>query len=123
MKEPPIHNITKLTETRKLLRHSATFEEKLLWQYLKGKRTGYKFRRQHSIDYYVVDFYCAEEPVSIELDGSHHNTPEGKEYDKARTQHIATYNIREIRFTNPEVREDILGVVNRITSFIQALTL
>jgi very-short-patch-repair endonuclease len=121
MKEPQIHNIPKLTETRRLLRHSSTFEEKLLWRYLKGQQTGYKFRRQHSIDRYVVDFYCADKRVSIELDGAQHNTPEGKEYDELRTQHLTTYNIRELRFSNAEIRDDVVGVVNKIISFIEVL--
>jgi len=72
-----LNNINYLKDTRKYLRNNLTEAESLLWEVLKGKKlAGRKFRRQHSIGYYIVDFYCPSEKLIIELDGQHHFTPE-----------------------------------------------
>ncbi len=68
-----LHNKPSLKEERKALRNNLTEAEYLLWQYLKGKKlSGRKFRRQHSFENYIMDFYCPAEKPAIELDGQHH---------------------------------------------------
>lgn len=68
-----LHNKPSLKEERKALRNNLTEAEYLLWQYLKGKKlSGRKFRRQHSFENYIMDFYCPAEKPEIELNGQHH---------------------------------------------------
>jgi very-short-patch-repair endonuclease len=62
-----------------------------------------KFRRQHPVDPYVLDFYCADLRLSIELDGRQHNTAEGKQHDKARDAFLRSLGIETLRFTNDEM--------------------
>lgn len=71
------------------LRNNATHAEKILWQYLRAKRLdGLKFRRQYSIDVFVVDFYCPKVKLAIEIDGDSHFEGEAVEYDFDREKHI-----------------------------------
>jgi very-short-patch-repair endonuclease len=67
---------------------------------------GLKFRRQHSLGRYIVDFYCAERRLAVELDGGQHFTVEGQSYDMRRTAYLARRGIRVLRFTNSELFED-----------------
>ena len=72
-------------EKRRTLRKEQTYTEKIFWMQLRNRQIlGYKFRRQYSIDHFVIDFYCPELKLAVELDGDVHNIPEQKEYDKAR---------------------------------------
>lgn len=66
---PEIHNRKHLEQFRKDLRNNSTSAEATLWKYLKGKQLGKKFRRQHSVGNYILDFYCASDRIAIELDG------------------------------------------------------
>ena len=76
-----------LLEFAKNMRSNATDAEHLLWQLLRAKRfMNLKFRRQHVIAQYIVDFYCHELGLVIELDGSHHGTDDAIEYDAERTK-------------------------------------
>jgi very-short-patch-repair endonuclease len=114
-----IHNKQNLKEIRKQLRNNATKTEELLWQHLKDKKLGEKFRRQHSVANYVLDFYCPIKRLCIELDGSHHFTEEGKDLDKGRDITLAEYNINVLRFTNSEIERDIQSVLNTIKHYLQ----
>ncbi len=110
-----IHNIKALTQTRKELRTNSTEAEIILWNHIKSSKLGgKKFRRQHSVDGYVLDFYCAAERLGIELDGAGHFTDEGKKNDIDRTRHLEAYNIRIIRLENSLVLNDIKSVLNEI---------
>ncbi len=80
-----IHNWKHLKERRAELRTNSTSAEATLWQYLKArKHHGKKFRRQHSIESYIVDFYCLQQKLIIELDGKDHYSTGGEAYDEAR---------------------------------------
>lgn len=98
------------------LRKNATPEEVKLWGYLKERPQGYKFRRQHPFNDYVLDFYCHHARLSIEIDGYMHKMQE--EYDKDRTSVINTYDISEIRFTNEDILHDFKKVKETIDSFL-----
>ena len=110
-----IHNRKELYEIRKDLRNDPTPEEEVLWQYLKGKKLGYKIRRQHSVMNYVIDFYCAPKRLGIELDGAQHFTKEGKENDLEREEALRTLNIKIIRFPNSMVRDKLTEVLRIIS--------
>ncbi len=90
-------------EKRRKLRREQTYCEKILWKLIRGRQTlGYKFRRQYSVDYFVIDFYCPELKLAIELDGDIHNIPEQKDYDKARQKYLEAFGIKFIRIKNDE---------------------
>ena len=96
--------------------------EIILWSVLKGKKMkGYKFRRQHGIGSFIVDFYCPELKLAIELDGSQHLEQENLEYDKKRTQYLNSLNIKVIRFLNNEVLNNIGEVYVKIKEYIDNL--
>ncbi len=110
-----LHSITYLKETRAHLRRNMTEAELVLWEVLKGKKLcGRKFRRQHSIGYYIADFYCPSEKMVIELDGQHHYTPEGIEKDLERDKHLELMNIKVLRFENAEVLNNLTAVLKAI---------
>ncbi len=97
---------------RQYLRNNATTAECILWSKLKGKQLlGQKFRRQHGIGPFIVDFYCHECKLAIELDGATHWTKEAKEYDRRREEHIEQYGIHFLRFTNSAVVKNLDGVL------------
>ncbi len=88
---------------RRLLRKSQTPQEELLWQVLRGNKTGLKWRRQVGIGYYVADFYCYKEKLVIELDGSQHGEMKAIEYDQIRDRFFKSKNIHVIRINNYEI--------------------
>ena len=86
------------------LRQNATHAEKLLWQLLRNRQLdGWKFLRQHPIGKYVLDFYCHEAKLAIELDGSQHAEPDQAQHDAERTRALEAEGIRVLRFWNNEV--------------------
>lgn len=112
-----IHNRSELKNFRKRLRNNSTSAESFLWTSLKKSQLeGRKFRRQHSVGSYILDFYCTTERLCVELDGAGHYTDEGIEYDKQRTAYINSLNIKVIRFENKEVFENLEGVLAEIVN-------
>ena len=110
-----LHNLKYLKETRRHLRRNMTEAELILWSVLKDKKLcGRKFRRQHSIGYYIVDFYCPTERLVIELDGQHHYTLEGIEKDKDRDEHLGLMNFTVLRFENKQVVNELTKVLKVI---------
>ena len=114
-----VHNIKQLKETRRKLRNDLTPSEAKLWSLISNKRlAGKKFRRQHSVGPYILDFYCPDEKLCIELDGNVHFTDEGCEYDKSRTEFLETMHIRVIRFENKDVFDNTEGVLQEIKNHL-----
>lgn len=112
-----IFNTAYLKARRKELRVRQTSEETLLWEYLRNKRlAGYKFYRQFSVGPYILDFYCSKVSLSIEIDGDHHNYIDERQYDHERKIYLNTLNIRELRFSNKEVKNDLNFVLEKIMS-------
>lgn len=106
---------THLLEVARQLRKTMTNAEQLLWECLRKKQLdGYRFRKQHPIGAYVLDFFCASEKLAIELDGAQHGTAEGLAKDAQRTAWLEEQGIRVLRFWNAEVMEDIGGVLGRV---------
>jgi very-short-patch-repair endonuclease len=118
-----LNNLSFLKDTRIHLRRNMTEAELVLWEVLKDKKLrGRKFRRQHSIGYYIADFYCPSEKLIIELDGQHHFTPDGLEKDMERDKHLELMDIKVLRFENKEVFEDLTCVVKRIKKHFKLST-
>ncbi len=111
-----IHNQQNLKDLRRLNRSNLTPAEAELWKHLKKNQLGRKFRRQHSVGEYILDFYCPEEKLAVELDGRDHFTDNGFERDEARTKYLNSLNIKVLRFENKEVFEQLDGVLAEITA-------
>ncbi|MBA6153384.1 endonuclease domain-containing protein [Gelidibacter gilvus] len=108
----------------RLLRNKMTSAEKILWSYLKNKKLeGYKFRRQHPIHLFIVDFYCHELGLIIEVDGPYHATKEQKQQDEKRTELLNYQGLTVIRFTNEEVHTEIDMVVTKIKDVIKTINI
>ncbi len=96
-----IYNKKYLENKRKKLRNNSTPAEVFLWKHLKQKQiSNKKFRRQQSIGNYIVDFYCPEERLVIELDGEVHFEEETMKYDEERSKYLNELNIKVLRFEN-----------------------
>jgi len=101
------------------LRDNMTEPEKLLWEYLKSKPLGFKFRRQHPINSYILDFYCHKKRISIEIDGKYHQKTEQKEKDQEKTAYLKSMEIKEIRFNNEDVINQIQNVIQKIETLLR----
>jgi len=110
-----IHNRKDLKDLRRQNRSNLTPAEAALWKHLQGsKLEGRKFRKQHSVGNYILDFYCPQEKLGIELDGKDHFSDNGYESDEIRTGFLNSLNIRVIRFENKEVFEQLEGILEEI---------
>jgi very-short-patch-repair endonuclease len=98
----------------RFLRKRGTEVEKILWEELRNNNLGVKFRRQHPISNFVVDFYAPKHKLAIELDGSVHNSLDAKEYDEMRTKFLEKEGIILIRFWNNEIEQDLSNVLLKI---------
>jgi len=106
-------------QNAKKLRRKETEAEQKLWALLRNRQLkGRKFRRQHALTNYIVDFYCYECKLAIELDGYHHKNEDVKEYDKARTALLNECGITVLRFWNEEVIQEIEIVLEKIASHL-----
>ena len=104
-----------LKQRRKDLRNKPTQAEAFLWGHLKGSQLeGRKFRRQSSIKSFIVDFYCPEEKLVVELDGDLHFDDEVIKEDEERTKKIEEQGIKVIRFENQEVLLNLESVLSEI---------
>ena len=108
------HNHPILKPRRTELRKKQTPQEVLLWARIRKNQLGFKFKRQHSIGPYILDFYSPEKRLAIELDGSQHL--DNKEYDTERDNFLLGHEIKTLRFWNNEVNNNIEGVLQKIFS-------
>ncbi len=119
-----VHNLKKYKTIRRKLRNNMTEAEVKLWCVLKSENFyKYKFRRQHGIGPYIVDFYCPQLRLVIELDGSQHLESNNIIYDQKRTKYFSSLNIKVIRFFNNDVLKNIQGVWMRIEDKIKFILL
>jgi valyl-tRNA synthetase/very-short-patch-repair endonuclease len=111
-------------EKAKELRGNKTNAENFLWHYLRNKQLGgYKFRQQHPIDKYIVDFVCPEAKLIIELDGGQHSEESSIKYDDARTKFLEDAGYNVLRFWNNELFNNIFGVLDVIWSELENFSL
>jgi very-short-patch-repair endonuclease len=109
-------------EKRRELRKNQTLAEKAIWNQLRNRQfLGLKFRRQYSIGEYIVDFYCSEYKIALEVDGSIHKLKGQKEYDKYRQYKMESYGIRFIRITNKEYFSNPNKAFNKIEVAVKGL--
>ena len=107
-----------LKEKARQLRNSSTNSEILLWKFLKGKQMcGYDFHRQKPLDEFIVDFFCNELMLAIEIDGISHVGQE--EYDKLRQQKLESIGIRFLRFEDNEIYYKTDKVLKEIEDWIK----
>lgn len=112
-----IHTLPHLSEYRKGLRKNLTPAEAAFWNLVKNsKLDGRKFRRQHSVGNYILDFYCPSEKIAVELDGEVHFTGPSTLNDRSRRLYIESQGIRVIRFENKRVFEETEWVLDVIRS-------
>ena len=112
---------TEGTEAARALRRRMTPAERYLWEAIRERRlAGLKFRRQYQVGPYVLDFYCPECKLAIELDGDIHD--ELREYDADRTAHLQEYGYQVLRFRNEDVLRNRAAVLERIERAANAAT-
>ena len=110
-----LNNKLELKEFRRELRNNSTPAEIRLWKYLKRSQlNGLKFRRQHSIGNYIVDFYCPEQKIAVELDGDVHLNIAVEQNDLNKEEFLNSLGIKVIRIKNSEVFEQIELVLEKI---------
>lgn len=101
------------------MRQPQTMAEATLWRHLRNRNMQYKFKRQHPISQFIVDFYCAEAKLCIEIDGDSHLEAAQEEYDKMRTEYLEELGYQVVRFTNDDVRYNINAVVHEIVMVVE----
>ena len=99
------------------LRNESTYSEILLWQEIKNKQLGYQFHRQVPLLDYIVDFYCHELQLAIEVDGKCHESDSAKQYDAKRQARLEKCGVRFLRFHNEQMKGDINKIVEAIRSW------
>jgi len=106
----------------RLLRKSMTPAETVLWEHLRRKALeGIRFRRQHPVNRFILDFYCHQLRLAIEIDGSVHDLPEQAEYDAGRTAELERLGIAMLRFRNEEILQSIEFVMDTIHNIALSL--
>ncbi|MEZ5343935.1 MAG: endonuclease domain-containing protein [Pyrinomonadaceae bacterium] len=116
-KKVRVNNLSYLKKYRQKLRNNLTPAEATLWRYIKDKKLdGRKFRRQHSIGKFILDFYCPSEKLAIELDGNRHFDNVTREFDIDRTAYLSKFEIRVLRFENKTIFEEMDWVIGHIRS-------
>ena len=111
-----LHNRKYLKENRKELRSNSTPAEAELWRYLRAAQLkGRKFRRQHSIGNYILDFYCPSEKLAIELDGHVHFHAAAEQSDTERDQVLQELGIKVLRFENKDVFSHLDAILQEIS--------
>ena len=109
------HNRSHLLFFRKKLRNSGTSAEAELWKHISNRKlAGRKFRRQHSVKCFILDFYCPSEKLAIELDGEDHYWKEGIDKDLKKEMFLKEHEIRVLRFENKWVFQDLEYVLRAI---------
>jgi very-short-patch-repair endonuclease len=105
------------------LRKDSTWSERTLWKHLRNRGVGgVKFRRQFSIGPYILDFYCADALLAVELDGDVHGQPQQERHDRRRDEIVTDAGIKVLRFWNEEVRVNLDGVLEEILRTVQRRT-
>lgn len=107
---------------RRQLRRDQTPAEELVWRFLRNRRTkNFKFRRQYSIDKFVIDFYSPELKLAVEIDGDIHDLPTQKERDIARQSYLENFGVKFIRIRNEELFANTDKAFGRIEEMIKVL--
>ncbi|MBZ0132646.1 MAG: endonuclease domain-containing protein [Rhodocyclaceae bacterium] len=104
-----------MNKAARTLRRNQSEAERKLWHHLRDRRLdGWKFRRQHPVGPYVLDLYCTDANLVIEIDGGQHDDDEHRQHDEKRTAYLVSQGLKVMRFWNNEVMENTLGVLETI---------
>jgi very-short-patch-repair endonuclease len=105
------------------LRRDSTDAERILWDELRSRRfAGFKFRRQQPIGPYILDFFCREPALAIELDGGQHSNDDAKAYDRQRREYLRSMGVAELRFWNDELTRNLEGVLRKIADTLNSVS-
>ena len=110
-----------LKEKAESMRKNPTEAESAMWEMLRRKNLDAKFRRQHIIGDYIVDFVCLDNQLVVEIDGGYHNDPEQKELDRQRTNYLQSKGFCVLRFTKEEVlsnTDETLGIIKNALAYL-----
>ena len=111
----------RLKDRARQLRKNMTRAEVILWQHLKGKQlNGYDFDRQRPIDEFIVDFFCKELMLVIEIDGVTHDDEQGQIRDQSRQQRLESLSVQFLRFQDEDVKRNLEGVLEAIRQWIKS---
>ncbi len=113
-----LENYNLLKQFAKENRAHPTDAERVMWELLRDKAEGVKFRRQHIIGNYIADFVCLSHQIVVELDGRYHLLEGQQQSDKERTEYFTSLGFHEIRFSNEEVLQDTDRTLDRLLDFI-----
>jgi very-short-patch-repair endonuclease len=103
------------------MRRALTPPEATLWLQLKGRGLeGWKFRRQHPVGPYILDFYCPAARLAVEVDGAGHDHPDQLAHDERRTEWLAARNIRVLRLQASDVKRNLEAVLLRVLAELRA---
>jgi very-short-patch-repair endonuclease len=105
------------TASRELRNNSTKHENRVWHDFLKDFKP--RFTRQRIVKNFILDFYCHEASLAIEIDGSQHFEKEAVEYDKARTEYLNGLGIEVLRFTNTEIEENFAGVCEKVRNTVE----
>jgi very-short-patch-repair endonuclease len=108
-------------KNRRVLRKRMTYCEKIIWIHLRNKQLGYRFLRQYSVDQYIIDFYCPQLKLALEIDGDVHEESEHKGKDIIRQKYLEQFGIKFIRIKNDEFLGNPEKAFRRITDEIKIL--
>jgi very-short-patch-repair endonuclease len=109
-----LNNRLEYQSRRRKLRHALTPAEARLWLSLQRRQLDCKFRRQHSVGPFILDFYCPHKRLAIELDGAAHDSDAATRYDERRSRYLEQIGVRVIRFLNDDVMQNLEGVLKVI---------
>jgi len=108
------------TERARQLRQVETWPEKLMWRLLRNRRfNGYKFRRQHPLGSFYLDFFCEEAELNIELDGRQHGFPDERKHDLEREKFLQSRGIKTLPFWNSHLRQNRQSIRDTIFDELQ----
>jgi len=114
-----VFNLKNYQYLRVKLRRNMPEPERRLWRHIKGRQLGVKFRRQHGIGIFIVDFYCSEKHLVIELDGASHFTEEAQLYDRDRSEYLQDIGLEVVRFTNEQIMNELDSVLQILLHKVQ----
>ena len=121
MKEPKSSLFSDTLSQARSMRGQPTNIERRLWRFLRDRRlAGAKFRRQHPVGPYIVDFFCAEAGLVVELDGGRHAEPQGRARDENRDRELCGMGLRVLRLRDGDVARNLDGVLRTIYEALAA---